>query len=278
MKLICILGTTKWRLPQWPGPHHKSNPKSASSYGKHLSRKPNIHQSQSSNSAYLVYLNLENRICQPYKKSLDLLANHVLSNHVCDASFNSKNSALPKNPREGCSTACKPLYSHNAWIVFPWIKHIKLVIKLCDFCHLIQIIHLQKLTYQSTIRLRTEFWEEWIQNITRLFRIQIREYVFFSKSSQGQRIFLIIECKRLRKLCAFRQNSVYLTKSFHKLFTDFKLPKYINTVGDSCTIRVFPMCKYGSTALIRVKNNKENTQLKTKAHLKISFTVLQLHH
>lgn len=51
IKLTPVSGPTKCWLPQWPGSHHKLRRKLACTYRKHLSRKPNIHQSQTNESA-----------------------------------------------------------------------------------------------------------------------------------------------------------------------------------------------------------------------------------
>lgn len=47
LKLIHVSGPTKWRLPQWPSPVTNRKLTSAYNYGKHLSRNPNKHHSQS---------------------------------------------------------------------------------------------------------------------------------------------------------------------------------------------------------------------------------------
>lgn len=110
IKLICTLGTTKWRPPQWPGQHHKSTPKSVCTFRKHLSRKPNIQHSQSSNSALAAYLILENRTCSVYKEIPDLLINHTLFPHCL---FNrSVKVALAPNP---CLGGTVPLQSMDCF-------------------------------------------------------------------------------------------------------------------------------------------------------------------
>lgn len=65
--LIHTLGPTKWRPPHWPSSGHKSKPKTVCAYTKPLSRRPNIHQSQSSTSALA-------RLPHPRKQDLKCLS------------------------------------------------------------------------------------------------------------------------------------------------------------------------------------------------------------
>lgn len=118
----------------WP-PCHGSKPKSARTYRKHLSRKPNRHQSQSSNSALA-------SLVHPRKQDLLTLegdpqptsqpCRFISSNTLYD-------SFLPEIPEEECSTNCETLYYPNPWIVFLGIKDIILVSKLFSFCHLMVV-------------------------------------------------------------------------------------------------------------------------------------------
>lgn len=117
----------------WPT-RHGSKPKSARTYRKHLSRKPNRHQSQSSNSALA-------SLVHPRKQDLLALEGDPQpTSQPCRfiSSNTPYNSLLPEIPEEERSTNCETLHYPNPWIVFPGIKDIILVSKLFSFCHLCQ--------------------------------------------------------------------------------------------------------------------------------------------
>lgn len=107
---------TEWRLPQWPGPNHKPKPKSAYIYGKPLTRKLNILQSQSSNSALASspYPRKQDSLILT-RKSLTLLPIMPCFHTVASNAF--QNSLTSQIPPEECSTACKALYLPK-WIFF----------------------------------------------------------------------------------------------------------------------------------------------------------------
>lgn len=70
--------TLKIETAQGPRPHHMSKPKSVCTYKEHQYKRPNIHQSQSSNSSLANLPYAKNMNYWPCGEFINLLANHAL--------------------------------------------------------------------------------------------------------------------------------------------------------------------------------------------------------